>query len=74
MMQPATAQNGKAVRLVVREGFEVGIVGSGCARLVTEAYLSHLGHRLRCLDDERRLAGLAEYSAPNDGRAMWNHP
>jgi phytoene dehydrogenase-like protein len=59
-VQPATAQKCEGVRPVMREGFEVGIVGSGYVELVTGACLSHLGHRVRCLDeDEERIAGLA---------------
>jgi UDPglucose 6-dehydrogenase len=45
----------------MREGFEVGIVGSGRVGLVTGACLSYPGHRARCLDkDEGRVAALAE--------------
>jgi UDPglucose 6-dehydrogenase len=49
----------------MREGFEVGIVGSGYVGLVTGACLSYLGHRVRCLDeDEGLVAGLAEGRIP----------
>ncbi len=60
MVQPATAQKCEEVRPVMREGFEVGIVGSSYVGLVTGACRSYLGHRVRCLDeDEGCFAGLA---------------
>jgi UDPglucose 6-dehydrogenase len=44
----------------MRERFEVGIVGSGYAGLVTGACLAFLGRRVRCVDkDEGRVASLA---------------
>jgi hypothetical protein len=58
VVQPATAQKDKAVRPVMREGFEGGIMGSGYVGLLTGACLSYLGHWVRCLDEER-LAELA---------------
>ena len=62
-MQPATAQMGKVVRPVMREGFEVGIVGSGYVGLVMGACLSYVGHRVTCLD-EGRVGRLAEGRIP----------
>jgi UDPglucose 6-dehydrogenase len=47
------------------ESFEVGIVGTGYVGLVTGASLSHLGHRVTCIDkDEQRVAGLTEGRMP----------
>jgi UDPglucose 6-dehydrogenase len=47
------------------EEFNVGVVGAGYVGLVTGACLSHLGHRVTCLDrDEERLTGLAEGRMP----------
>ena len=41
------------------ESFEVGVVGAGYVGLVTGTCLSHLGHRVTCIDkDEERVAGL----------------
>jgi UDPglucose 6-dehydrogenase len=45
--------------------FEVGVVGSGYVGLVTGACLSHLGHRVRCIDkDEDRVKGLTSARMP----------
>jgi UDPglucose 6-dehydrogenase len=47
------------------ERFNVGVVGSGYVGLVTEACLSHLGHRVTCIDnDEVRLSALKEDRIP----------
>ena len=63
MVQPATVRKGKVVRPVMREGFEVGIVGSGNVGLVTGACPSYLEHQVTC-SDEGRVAGLAEGRIP----------
>jgi UDPglucose 6-dehydrogenase len=45
--------------------FDVGVVGSGYVGLVTGACLSHLGHRVRCVDkDEDRVRGLTSARMP----------
>jgi UDPglucose 6-dehydrogenase len=45
--------------------FEVGVVGSGYVGLATGACLSHLGHRVRCIDkDEDRVRGLTSAWMP----------
>src|SRR5918994_3372870 len=45
--------------------FEVGVVGSGYVGLVTGACLSHLGHRVRCIDkDEDRARELTSALIP----------
>ena len=47
------------------EGFRVGVVGAGYVGLVTGACLSHLGHRVTCVDkDEQRMKGLEEGRMP----------
>ena len=63
MVQPATAQKGKVLRPVMREGFRVGIVGSGRVGLVTGACPSNLEHQVTC-SDEGCVAGLAEGRIP----------
>jgi UDPglucose 6-dehydrogenase len=41
--------------------FNVGVVGAGYVGLATGACLSHLGHRVVCVDrDEERIRGLEE--------------
>jgi UDPglucose 6-dehydrogenase len=41
------------------QSFRVGVVGAGYVGLVTAACLSHLGHRVVCVDkDEERIRGL----------------
>jgi UDPglucose 6-dehydrogenase len=45
--------------------FDVGVVGSGYVGLVTGACLSHLGHRVRCVDkDEDCVRGLSSGRMP----------
>jgi UDPglucose 6-dehydrogenase len=45
--------------------FDVGVVGSEYVGLVTAACLAHLGHRVRCIEnDEHRLRGLASARMP----------
>ena len=45
--------------------FNVGVVGSGYVGLVTGACLSHLGHRVVCVDrDEERIRGLRSGRMP----------
>jgi UDPglucose 6-dehydrogenase len=45
--------------------FEVGVVGSGYMGLATGACLSHLGHRVRCIDkDEDCVRGLSSGRMP----------
>jgi UDPglucose 6-dehydrogenase len=45
--------------------FEVGVVGSGYVGLATGACLSHLGHRVRCIDkDGDRIKGLTSARMP----------
>ena len=45
--------------------FEIGVVGSGYVGLVTGACLAHLGHRVRCIDnDEDRVRGLTSARMP----------
>ncbi len=47
------------------ENFRVGVVGAGYVGLVTGACLSHLGHRVTCVDkDEGRIRGLQEGQMP----------
>ena len=47
------------------ECFRVGVVGAGYVGLVTGACLSHLGHRVTCVDkDEQRMRGLQESKMP----------
>ena len=47
------------------EVFNVGVVGSGYVGLATGACLSHLGHRVTCVDkDEDRIKGLKEGRMP----------
>src|SRR5215216_944592 len=47
------------------EGFGVGIVGCGYVGLVTGACLSHIGHRVVCVDrDEERIRGLRSGQMP----------
>src|ERR671910_201473 len=47
------------------EGFNVGVVGIGYVGLVTGACLSHLEHRVVCVDkDEERIAELKEGRIP----------
>jgi UDPglucose 6-dehydrogenase len=47
------------------ERFSVGVVGAGYVGLVTGACLSHLGHRVVCVDkDEERVAALEESRIP----------
>jgi UDP-glucose/GDP-mannose dehydrogenase family, NAD binding domain len=51
--------------VVMGEGLGVRIVGCGYVGLVTGACLSHLGHRLVCVDEgERKLAGLRACRMP----------
>jgi UDPglucose 6-dehydrogenase len=53
------------VRRIVAEGFDIGVVGSGYAGLVTGASLAHLGHRVTCIDkDVRLVAKLGEGRIP----------
>jgi hypothetical protein len=41
------------------ESFRAGVVGAGYVRLVSGACLSHLGHRVTCVDkDGERTRGL----------------
>ncbi|MDP8949325.1 MAG: UDP-glucose/GDP-mannose dehydrogenase family protein [Actinomycetota bacterium] len=45
--------------------FRIGVVGTGYVGLVTGACLSHLGHRVTCVDkDEKRIRGLKEGRMP----------
>jgi UDPglucose 6-dehydrogenase len=47
------------------ESFEVGVVGTGFVGLATGACLSHLGHRVVCLDrDEERIGALKASKIP----------
>jgi UDPglucose 6-dehydrogenase len=47
------------------ESFDIGVVGTGYVGLVTGTCLSHLGHRVTCIDkDEERVAGLTEGRMP----------
>ena len=47
------------------EDFDVGVIGAGYVGLVTGACLSHLGHRVTCVDrDEERLAELESGRMP----------
>ncbi len=47
------------------QSFRVGVVGAGYVGLVTAVCLSHLGHRVVCVDkDEERVAGLHEGRVP----------
>ena len=49
----------------MRKGFRVGVVGTGYVGLVTGACLSHLGHRVVCVDrDEERIRGLKSGRMP----------
>ncbi len=51
------------------QSFRVGVVGAGYVGLVTAVSLSHLGHRVVCVDkDEERVAGL------NEGRVPFYEP
>src|SRR5215210_5521186 len=51
--------------VVLIESFDVGIIGSGYVGLVTGACLSHLGHRVRCIDkDEERARELTSARIP----------
>ena len=51
------------------QSFRVGVVGAGYVGLVTAVCLSHLGHRVVCVDkDEERVAGL------NEGRVPFYEP
>ena len=41
------------------ESFGVGVVGTGYVGLVTGSFISHLGHRVVCIDsDEGRISAL----------------
>jgi UDPglucose 6-dehydrogenase len=47
------------------EQLSVGVVGTGHVGLATGASLAHVGHRVRCLDnDQERVAGLREGRIP----------
>ena len=70
MVRPATTRMGE-VRPVMRDGFEVGIIGAGYAGLATAACLAHVGHRVRCIErDKARLAELAEGRLPFYGPSL----
>ena len=47
------------------EHFSVGVVGTGYVGLATGACLAHVGHTVKCLDnDQERVAGLREGKVP----------
>ena len=51
--------------VILIESFDVGVIGSGYVGLVTGACLSHLGHRVRCIDkDEDCARALASAQIP----------
>ena len=53
------------------EVFNVGVVGAGYVGLATGACLSHLGHRVVCVDvDEERIKGLDEGRMPFYGPGL----
>jgi len=52
-------------RRMLRQRFNVGVVGAGYVGLVTAACLSHIGHEVTCLDrNEERVADLKEGRIP----------